>query len=75
MRLKYNAPLGEIQMSRTKDKAIEIMLETVYEHETSMKNWDSSFIESVYDQYHKEGGLTDKQLAIVERKYEKITQQ
>jgi hypothetical protein len=59
-------------MSRTKDKAIEIMLETVYEYETSMKNWDSSFIESVYDQYHKNGGLTEKQLKIVEQKYESM---
>jgi hypothetical protein len=59
-------------MNRIADKAIQIMVETVYEHETSMKDWDSTFIESVYDQYFTKGGLTEAQLKVVERKYERI---
>jgi len=58
--------------NRIADKAIQIMVETVYEHETSMKGWDSSFIESVYDQYFTKGGLTEAQLKVVERKYERL---
>lgn len=57
---------------RVADKAIQQMLELVYEHETSMKGWDSSFIESVYDQYFTRGGLTHSQLKVVENKYERI---
>jgi hypothetical protein len=61
--------------NRIADKAIQIMIEEVYEHETSMKGWDSSFIESIYDQYHKLGGITDAQLKVVERKYDRLKNQ
>jgi hypothetical protein len=55
-----------------KDTAIEIMLEYVYEEETSRKGWDSSFIESVRNNYYANGGLTDRQLQIVRQRYEKM---
>lgn len=46
------------------------MIEEVYEHETSMKGWDSSFIESIRDFYYEQNGLSEKQLAAVQRKYD-----
>lgn len=51
------------------DKAIELMIEAVYEDESSRKNWDSSFIESIRNFYYEKGGLTEKQLTTVERRY------
>lgn len=61
--------------NRIKDKAIFLMIEQIYEHETSMVNWDSSFIESVYDQYVKLGGVTEAQLKVIERKYENMNKE
>lgn len=57
-----------------KDKALEIMIEYVYEEETSRKNWDSSFIESIRNSYYEKGGLTDKQKEIVERRYKHMNE-
>lgn len=59
-------------MALHKDKPIEIMIEYVYEEETSRKNWDSSFIESVRNSYYEKGGLTDRQLEIVRQRYDRM---
>lgn len=56
------------------DKAIQLMIDAVYEDETSRPNWDTSFIESIKESYHSKGGLTDRQLAIVKKRYEKIVE-
>lgn len=56
-------------MNLFQSKEIELKLETVYEWETNKSNWDASFIESLYNQYYDKGGLTQKQLDALEKKY------
>ena len=56
------------------DPALKLMIEYVYEEETGRKNWDSSFIESVYNSYITKGGLTDKQKEIVEKRYKNMSE-
>ena len=45
-------------MALHKSQEITDMIEEVYEHETSLKNWDSSFIESVRNFYYEKGGIS-----------------
>ena len=59
-------------MALHKSQEITDMIEEVYEHETSLKNWDSSFIESVRNFYYEKGGISDKQLAAVQGKYDRM---
>jgi hypothetical protein len=56
------------------DPALKLMIEYVYEEETGRQNWDSSFIESVYNSYITKGGLTDKQKEIVEKRYKNMSE-
>lgn len=57
-----------------KSQIITDMIEEVYEHETSLKGWDSSFIESVREFYYEKGYLSDNQLKIVQKKYDSLNQ-
>lgn len=61
-------------MSLHKDRALEIMIEYIYEEESSRSGWDSSFIESVRNSYYEKGGLTDKQLQIIQKRYKQMNE-
>lgn len=57
-----------------KTQLITDMIEEVYEHETSLKGWDASFIESIREFYYEKGYISDKQLQAVQKKYDKLNE-
>lgn len=59
-------------MALNKSQTITDMIEEVYEHETAMKGWDSTFIESIRDFYYDKDGISDKQLIILQGKYDRL---
>lgn len=58
-----------------KSQELTDMIEEVYEEETSLKGWDSSFIESVREFYYEKGYISQKQYEAVKRKYDRMNDQ
>lgn len=52
---------------------LDEMLGDIMHRESKLSDWEKTFIQSITEQYQRKGELSEKQLAIVEKIWNKVT--